>query len=35
MSAMVNAGKAMRGWALELEGDEETPSPRASTAMTK
>lgn len=32
---MVKAGKSGPCWVAEFEGDEETPSPSASTAMTK
>lgn len=35
MSLMVMAGNSRPCWVVEVEGDEETPSPRASTTMRK
>ena len=35
ISRVVKAGNCIRGWLLLFEGDEDTPSPSASTAMTK
>src|ERR1039458_7375542 len=35
MSRIVKAGNSGPGCEAEFEGDEETPSPNASTAMTK